>query len=89
MTISQIEVFRTLLAELRRLRELGLGLLYMGPESGDDVTLKRIAKGSGTSVQAVNQLLKQFVQTQKMMKGMKKGLFGRAMKGMKMPQMPF
>src|SRR6476620_8397617 len=32
---------------------------------------KRIAKGSGTSVQAVNQLLKQFVQTQKMMKGMK------------------
>jgi len=32
--------------ELRRLRELGLALLYMGPESGDDVTLKRIAKGS-------------------------------------------
>ena len=49
---------------------------------------KRIAKGSGTSVQAVNQLLKQFVQTQKMMKGMKKGLFGK-MRGMKMPQMPF
>ncbi len=33
-------------AELRRLRELGLKLLYVGPESGDDVTLKRIAKGS-------------------------------------------
>lgn len=33
-------------ADLRRLRELGLSLLYMGPESGDDVTLKRIAKGS-------------------------------------------
>lgn len=33
-------------AELIRLRELGLSLLYMGPESGDDVTLKRIAKGS-------------------------------------------
>ncbi|MDX2086510.1 MAG: radical SAM protein [Kofleriaceae bacterium] len=32
--------------ELRRLRERGLSLLYMGPESGDDVTLKRIAKGS-------------------------------------------
>ena len=32
--------------ELRTLRELGLSLLYMGPESGDDVTLKRIAKGS-------------------------------------------
>jgi len=33
-------------SELRRLRELGLSLLYVGPESGDDVTLRRIAKGS-------------------------------------------
>ncbi len=33
-------------AELRELRELGLALLYMGPESGDDVTMKKIAKGS-------------------------------------------
>ena len=32
-------------AELSRLRELGLDLLYIGPESGDPVTLKRIAKG--------------------------------------------
>jgi radical SAM superfamily enzyme YgiQ (UPF0313 family) len=32
-------------AELRRLRELGLSLLYIGPESGDETTLKRIAKG--------------------------------------------
>jgi radical SAM superfamily enzyme YgiQ (UPF0313 family) len=32
--------------ELRRLRDLGLQLLYIGPESGDDVTLKRIAKGA-------------------------------------------
>jgi radical SAM superfamily enzyme YgiQ (UPF0313 family) len=32
--------------ELRSLRENGLELLYIGPESGDDVTLKRIAKGS-------------------------------------------
>jgi len=32
--------------ELTRLRELGLTLLYIGPESGDDVTLKRIAKGA-------------------------------------------
>ena len=30
-------------AELARLRELGLSLLYMGPESGDDETLKKIA----------------------------------------------
>jgi len=32
--------------ELRRLREAGLELLYIGPESGDDPTLKRIAKGA-------------------------------------------
>jgi len=32
-------------SELTRLRAEGLSLLYLGPESGDDVTLKRIAKG--------------------------------------------
>jgi radical SAM superfamily enzyme YgiQ (UPF0313 family) len=32
--------------ELAKLRDLGLTLLYIGPESGDDVTLKRIAKGA-------------------------------------------
>ena len=31
--------------ELARLRELGLSLLYVGPESGDGPTLQRIAKG--------------------------------------------
>ncbi len=36
-------------AELQRLRELGLSLLYMGPESGDDLTLRRIAKGSSAA----------------------------------------
>jgi signal recognition particle subunit SRP54 len=50
---------------------------------------KRIAKGSGTSVQQVNQLLKQYAQTQKMMKGMKNSFFGKRMKGMKLPEMPF
>ena len=46
---------------------------------------KRIARGSGTSVQQVNQLLKQYVQAQKMMKTMKSSFFGKRMKGMKMP----
>jgi signal recognition particle subunit SRP54 len=51
---------------------------------------KRIARGSGTSVQEVNQLLKQYIQMQKMMKTMKNsGLLGRAMKSGKMPRMPF
>ncbi len=33
--------------ELSRLCALGLGQLYIGPESGDDDTLRRIAKGAG------------------------------------------
>jgi radical SAM superfamily enzyme YgiQ (UPF0313 family) len=33
-------------AELARLRELGLDLLYIGPESGDPATLKQIVKGA-------------------------------------------
>lgn len=37
---------------LARLRELGLTRLYIGPESGDDPTLKRIAKG-GTHAEHV------------------------------------
>ena len=50
---------------------------------------QRIAKGSGTNIQEVNRLIKQFYQTRKMMKmvtgaGMK-GMMGR-MKGM--PGMP-
>ena len=32
--------------ELSELQQLGLTQLYIGPESGDDATLKRIAKGS-------------------------------------------
>lgn len=39
---------------------------------------KRIAAGSGTQVQDVNRLLKQFTQMQKMMKKMQQG----GMKGM-------
>ncbi len=33
-------------AQLATLRRAGLALVYIGPESGDDVTLKRIAKGA-------------------------------------------
>src|SRR5215468_1479931 len=50
---------------------------------------KRIAKGSGTSVQQVNQLLKQYAQTRKMMKGMKNSMLGKRLKGMKLPEIPF
>ena len=43
------------------------------PSSIDTSRKKRIAKGSGTSVQQINQLLKQFQQMSKMMKMMQGG----------------
>jgi len=43
---------------------------------------RRIAVGSGTEVQEVNRLLKQFMQMQKMMKKMKKGGLKKLMRGM-------
>ncbi len=39
---------------------------------------RRIARGSGTSVPEINQLLKQFLQMRKMMKGLKGGWMKRA-----------
>jgi len=42
---------------------------------------RRIAGGSGTTVQDVNQLLKEFEQTKKMIKRMMKGAKGRGPKG--------
>jgi len=46
---------------------------------------RRIAKGSGTSVQEVNQLLKQYAQARKMMKSISGGFVGRKLGKMKMP----
>jgi signal recognition particle subunit SRP54 len=46
---------------------------------------RRIAKGSGTSVQEVNQLLKQYAQARKMMKSLSGGFIGRKLGKMKMP----
>jgi len=44
---------------------------------------RRIAAGSGTQIQDVNRLLKQFTQMQKMMKKMGKGGLGKMMRGLK------
>jgi len=58
---------------------------------------RRIAKGSGTSVQEVNNLLKQYTQARKMMKGfsgmmggggMMGGALGKKLAKMKFPGMP-
>jgi signal recognition particle subunit SRP54 len=44
---------------------------------------RRIAQGSGTQVQDINRLLKQFTQMQKMMKKMGRGGMARMLRGMK------
>jgi signal recognition particle subunit SRP54 len=46
---------------------------------------KRIARGSGTTVQQVNQVLKQYVQMRKMMKSMSTSLLGKQLNRLKMP----
>jgi signal recognition particle subunit SRP54 len=46
---------------------------------------RRIAKGSGTSVNDVNNLLKQYGQARKMMKSMSGGLLGKKMGKFKLP----
>src|SRR3954449_989676 len=46
---------------------------------------RRIAKGSGTSVQEVNQLLKQYSQARKMMKTFSGGMMGKKLGKMKLP----
>ncbi len=61
----------------------------MTPEERQDPTLlngsrrRRIAKGSGTSVREINELMKQFTQMKKMMKTMSKiNQMGRAIEGL-------
>ena len=66
----------------------------MTPDEREDPALlngsrrRRIAKGSGTSVREINELMKQFEQMKKMMKTMSKmNKVGRAMEGLK--NLPF
>ncbi|HCD52278.1 MAG TPA: signal recognition particle protein, partial [Balneolaceae bacterium] len=66
----------------------------MTPEERRDPSLlngsrrRRIAKGSGTTVREINDLMKQFEQMKKMMKTMSKmGKMGRALHGLK--NLPF
>lgn len=59
------------------------------PELLNQSRRNRIAKGSGTSIQEVNRLVKQFDQTRKMMKMVTGSKMGRMMAHMpKMPGMP-
>ncbi|MBA4312398.1 MAG: signal recognition particle protein [Chlorobiaceae bacterium] len=47
---------------------------------------KRIATGSGTSIQEVNKVLKQFSEMQRMMKTFSKGKMPRMLRGMQVPK---
>ena len=61
------------------------------PEILNTSRRQRIAKGSGTNIQEVNKLIKQFDQTRKMMKmvtGNKMAGMMSRMKGLKLPGMP-
>ena len=63
----------------RELDRLGAIITSMTPEERANPAIlngsrrRRIARGSGTSVQAVNQLVKQFAQMQKMMRELSRG----------------
>jgi signal recognition particle subunit SRP54 len=46
---------------------------------------KRIARGSGRPVNEINKLLKQYVETRKMMRSLSKGIMPRMLRGMKFP----
>jgi signal recognition particle subunit SRP54 len=46
---------------------------------------KRISRGSGRPVQEINRLLKQYVETRKMMKNLNRGIVPRMMKGFRFP----
>ena len=48
---------------------------------------KRIARGSGTSVQNVNQLLKQYVQARKMMKQISSGQINKRLASLNLPKL--
>ena len=78
--------------EMRRIEAI---IKSMTPEERADISIingsrrKRIANGSGTKVQDVNKLLKQFGEMKKMMKKMKKSMKGKkglpGLGGLKLP----
>ncbi|MBE6101625.1 MAG: signal recognition particle protein [Selenomonas ruminantium] len=87
----------------KEMRQIEAIIKSMTPKERADITIingsrrKRIAMGSGTRVQDVNRLLKQFGEMRKMMKKMKKMQKGKkggfpglgALGGLGLPKMPF
>lgn len=77
--------------EIRRIEAI---IRSMTPQERADIKIidgsrrKRIARGSGTSVQEVNKLLKQFAEMRKMMKKMKNLKGGKGLGTFRMPKIP-
>ncbi len=77
--------------EIRRIEAI---IRSMTPKERADIKIidgsrrKRIARGSGTSVQEVNKLLKQFAEMRKMMKKMKNLKGGKGLGSFRMPNIP-
>ncbi|HEY8001022.1 MAG TPA: signal recognition particle protein [Solirubrobacterales bacterium] len=89
---KQMKQLRQVNMDERELDRLEAIILSMTPAERADPTLidgsrrKRIAQGSGTTIQAVNQLVKQFAQMRKMMSQLAKGKMpdpAQLMKGMR------
>jgi signal recognition particle subunit SRP54 len=83
------------LADEKKLNRIEAIICSMTPEERQNEKVingsrrRRIAAGSGTSVQDVNQLLQQFAQMKKVLQMIGQGGLGGAMKGMKgMPKLP-
>ncbi|MBW1992402.1 MAG: signal recognition particle protein [Deltaproteobacteria bacterium] len=76
--MKQIKALKNVKPDGRELKKVEAIINSMTPEERRDHTIingsrrRRIAKGSGTSVEDVNRLLKNFAMTQKMMKQMGK-----------------
>ena len=80
----------------KEMRQIEAIIKSMTPKERADISVinggrrKRIASGSGTRVQDVNKLLKQFAEMQKMMKKMKKMQKGKGgLPSFGLPKMPF
>ena len=67
---KQLDVNRAIIQSMTRAERINPDIIKASRR-------QRIAKGSGTSVQQVNQLIKQFEQSKEMMKQMKGGKFKR------------